>query len=409
MNESIQAARSAALDLLKPSAKEVAHARELHAEALVIDTYGAIPRAAVDGEALKAVVEADASPAEVAALAEEMSYTRCATDPAERAEFFTAWEAAGVTAVFHSSGDIRQCLPRAVRLYAHPLYTADLLQERYRRAATPDDITAAKQASRHCIVETFCETPLPELWNSAEEEMSFIRVFFQLGARMMHLTYNRRNMIGDGCMESADAGLSDFGRGVVAEMNRVGVMVDVAHCGQRTSLEAAKASALPIVASHTGSQALSGHRRCKNPEVIRAIADTGGLIGVCCVPAFLGLSGDIRAMLDHIDDLVRRVGVDHVAIGTDSGYTSTRSAAEAAKVPPRPRGRQNWANFWGDGDPLFDPHWRQPHMIQSLAWTNWPMFTLGLVQRGYADDDIRKLIGGNILRVFRTVFDQRQP
>lgn len=221
---------------------------------------------------------------------------------------------------------------------------------------------------------------------------------------MMHLTYNRRNMVGDGCAEPGNAGLSDFGRAVVAEMNRVGVIVDVAHSGWRTSLEAAQMSERPIVASHSACCALNLHHRNKPDEVIRAIADTRGYIGICAVPAFLGGRGDIHALLDHIDHVARTFGVDHVAIGTDAAYVSRRSEQEQAKVPPRRRTRPGWEHLWPADDPLFDLQWQQEHQRLSLAWTNWPLFTVGLVQRGYSDDDIQKILGGNVLRVARAVW-----
>ncbi len=155
--------------------------------------------------------------------------------------------------------------------------------------------------------------PIPQDWNSVEEELRDIRIFFQLGIRIMHLTYNRRNMIGDGCAEPANAGLSDFGRAVVAQMNHVGVIVDVAHAGWQTSLEAAQVSKRPMVSSHSGCCALNRHYRCKPDEVIGAIADTGGYIGICCIPAFLGGSGDISSVLDHIDYVIKGLFVSSCA------------------------------------------------------------------------------------------------
>ena len=190
-------------------------------------------------------------------------------------------------------------------------------------------------------------------------------------------------------------------------MNRVGVIVDVSHSGWRTSLEAARASTRPMVASHSVCGALHRHIRSKPDEVIRAIADTGGYIGIACIPAFLGGRGDLGSFLDHIDYAVRKFGADHVAIGTDRGWTSSRAAAASAKLPP-PKKRGNWPftfeSFWPANDPAFDmARWGQARQVKSLAWTNWPLFTVGLAQRGYADLDIQKIIGGNVLRVARAV------
>ena len=248
--------------------------------------------------------------------------------------------------------------------------------------------------------------PLPQAWVCVEEELRYIRTFFQLGCRMMHITYNRRNPIGDGCAEPANGGLSDFGRAVVQEMNRVGVMVDVAHTGWQTCLDAAEVSDRPILSSHSAAGALNEHHRCKPDDVMRAIADTGGLLGITNVPAFLGGSGDISAMLDHIDYVAREFGVEHVSIGTDAPYVSSAAAAQERKIPSRRAGRRGWEALWLPDDPIFAPEWHRDHQRLSMAWTNWPMFTIGLVQRGYSDDDIRKIIGGNLLRVARAVLPQ---
>ena len=100
------------------------------------------------------------------------------------------------------------------------------------------------------------------------------------------------------------------------------------------------------------------------------------------------------------------VGVDHVTIGTDRPYISCRAQEESAKVPARPGNRPRWEALWEVNDPVQRAEWRQERMLQSTAWTNFPLFTVGMVQRGYADDDIRKILGGNILRVAREVLGE---
>jgi membrane dipeptidase len=404
MNEIIQRAREIALSILKPSQRELEHGMELHRNSIVCEAYGFAPRAAVDGDAVKAAVEAGASEAELQDMMEDMRMTRYVTDPGEREEFMTAWEAAGVTCILQNAGEEGNSIPRLIKRLARFTYVTDMMRDFVQKAVTPEDIVAAKRQNKHCLYLTCNGVPLPQDWVSVEEELRYIRVFFQLGIRMMHLTYNRRNMIGDGCAESSNAGLSDFGRAVVAEMNRVGVIVDVAHSGWQTCLDAAKVSERPIVASHSACWSLNQHHRCKPDEVIRAIVDTGGYIGICCVPAFLGGSGDINAMLDHIDYVVKRFGVDYVAIGTDVAYASSASGQEYRKIPKRRSSRSRWEALWLPNDPLFAAEWRQEHQRLSLAWTNWPVFTVGLVQRGYSDEDIQKILGGNVLRVARAVW-----
>jgi len=272
------------------------------------------------------------------------------------------------------------------------------------RVIAADDILEAKRAKKAALALCTCGVPLSQRWDAKEDELEQIRVFFQLGVRMMHLTYNRRNLIGEGCGEAANAGLSDFGRAAIAEMNRVGVIVDVAHSGWRTSLEAAKASKQPVVASHTGAHALNAHFRCKPDDVLRAIVDGGGIIGICAVSQFLGRSRDLNAMLDHIDYVARRFGVDHVAIATDQGYRSRAAGAEYGRIPKRQR---PWTAEWEGLWPV--PLASEPASEATMAWTNWPLFTVGLVKRGYSDRDIQKIIGGNALRMVKTAFPARAP
>jgi membrane dipeptidase len=218
----------------------------------------------------------------------------------------------------------------------------------------------------------------------------------------MHVTYNRRNLLGDGCAEPANGGLSDLGRSAVAELNRVGVIVDVAHSGWRTSLEAAQVSQKPIVASHTACDAVNHHIRAKPVEVIKAIVDGGGLVGICCIPQFLGGNGDIHALLAHIDYVAKRFGVQHVGIGTDIAYTSSQAAAENRKVPVSGRRHTRYEALWPDGS-----LGKRLPGEKSLAWTNWPLFTVGMVQRGYKDNDIRQILGLNMLRVSEAVYQDR--
>ncbi|MBM3457449.1 MAG: dipeptidase, partial [Armatimonadetes bacterium] len=185
-------------------------------------------------------------------------------------------------------------------------------------------------------------------------------------------------------------------------LNRVGVIVDVAHSGWRTSLEAAKASIRPMVASHTTCAGLNHHIRAKPDEVMRAIVDGGGLVGICCIPHFLGRTGDLTALLDHVEYVVKKFGVDHVGIGTDVGYRSRQDAGQLQKVPARARRRTRYEAFWPEDALLAGPEAaRRYPKAGSLAWTNWPLITVGLVQRGYSDGEIQKILGQNMLRVLK--------
>ena len=393
-NEKIRSARDAALAVLKPSRKDLEHGLELHANSLVVESYGFSPRSAISGEAMRKAIEAGASSLELEDLHTEMLLARVADDPSQRREYLDAWNASGVTCVFQNAGEEGSSPLRLLKRLAHFTYLTDVLRDSVSRAAFPADIEIARKQNRHCLYLTGNGVPLAQEWNSVAGELSHIHLFFQLGIRMMHLTYNRRNVLGDGCAEAANGGLSDLGRAAIAEMNRVGVIVDVAHSGWRTSLEAAKASRKPMVASHSGAVEVHRHIRSKPDDVIRAIADTGGYVGVYSVASFLGRSGDLNAMLDHIEYLVKHFGADHVAIGTDIAYVPRSAEAEARKMGPRPKSRARYEALWPPGTMDSKTH-------PSLSWTNWPMFTVGMVQRGISDGDVQKILGGNVMRVVR--------
>jgi membrane dipeptidase len=365
LNPQIQQAREAALAVLKPTAAELERGLRLHAESLVFDSYGFSPRAAIDGAAMAAVIE-------------------------DR----DAWNASGVTCIFQNAGQECQDPLRLMKRLARFTFATDVMKDFVSKAAVPADIESAKAAGRHALYMTGNGVPLTQEWISKEDELQYVKIFFQLGIRMMHLTYQRRNMIGDGCGETSNAGLSDFGRTAVAEMNKVGVIPDCAHSGWQTSLEAAKVSSRPVVASHSTCAAIHPHIRSKPDEVIRAIVDSGGYIGICCISKFLRGTGDISALLDHIQYVTKNFGVDHVAIGTDVAYSSQNSREENQKLPKRSRSREPFRSLWPKDD-----FTETAQMTNSLAWTNWPLYTVGLVQRGYSDDDIRKIIGGNVMRV----------
>jgi membrane dipeptidase len=397
-NEKIQRPREIALDILKPSQRDLEHGLELHANSLVFESYGFAPRAAVDLRAFQKATEDRASDMELQDMREDMAMTRAVVAEEERREFIQAWDASGVTCIFQNCGEESSEPMRLLKRLARFTYLTDHLDGVLRRAVRPDDIVQAKKDKMGCLYFSGNGVPLTHSWVSVEDELRYVRIFYQLGIRMMHLTYNRRNRLGDGCAETANGGLSDFGRTAIDEMNRLGVIVDVAHSGWQTSLEAAQHSKKPMVASHSTCAGVYEHIRSKPDKVIRAIADSGGYIGICCIPRFLRHSGDIQAMMDHIDYAVKRFGADHVAIGTDVAYSS-RTNDNAPRVPTRPQ-RTRFAALWPPDDFA-----TTDRMRQSIAWTNWPLFTVGMVQRGHSDEDIQKILGGNTLRVARAALD----
>lgn len=390
MTSRIEKAWQAGLDTLKPSEKDLQHGLELHKESIVVDSYGFAPTSLIDKEKIDQLIDEDASPREITDHMQEMLMSGYARDDELFKEVKEAWERSGVTCIFQNAGEEGQSVQRILKRHANFIYTTDFRRDFLGRAVVPEDIIESKKTGKRCLYFSANGVPLLQEWENAVEELKYIRYFFKLGCRMMHLTYNRRNMLGDGCGEKSDCGLSDLGEAAIKEMNRVGIIVDVAHCGQRTSLEAAKVSSRPVVASHSSCADLHMHVRGKTDEVIGAIAESGGYIGMCCLPFILRGSQDIRALIEHIDHVVKRYGADHVAIGTDRGHTAESNLT--VELKPYPKGRPAFTALWPENS-------RGPRNDITMTWTNWPLFTVGLVQKGYSDEDIKKIIGGNVLRV----------
>lgn len=385
-----------ALDILHPTQKELEHGLELHRNSYVFDAYGFAPSGGGKFPRLDELIRQHASRDELTYALEEFKMNQSFREPAMRKLLVEAWETAGVDGVFQNSGVEGNDIENLIKRLGSFTAVVDQLTEFYERAVFPDQFAGIRERGHRALYMTTNGVPISSKGMSAGEALLHISVFFNLGIRMMHLTYNRRNLIGDGCAETANGGLSDFGRLVIEEMNRVGVIPDVAHCGQQTSLEAALCSKKPVVASHAAAGQLSTHYRSKNNEVIEAIKKTNGYVGVCGIGNFLQRTRDIRAFLDHIEYIARTFGVDHVAIGTDRS-TQLAPVETDEKMPGN---RPIWekfklpANSTSDANVTLD-------QFYSLAWTNWPLFTVGLVQRGFTDDEIRKIIGGNVLRVCR--------
>ena len=388
--------RALALKMLQPTQKELEHGLELHHNSFVFDAYGFMPGGGGKAERLEQIIAENGSRDERSAAREEFSSNLAFfQNPAMKKMLREAFEYSGVDCIFQNAGvegnDVERMLKR---LSCFTLLT-DREEDLFERAVFPEKLEGIRQRGHKALYLTTNGVPLSSKLVSAEEALEHIAVFFRLGVRMMHLTYNRRNLIGDGCAEKADGGLSDFGRMVIAEMNRVGIIPDVAHSGQRTSFEAALYSKRPVVASHTVAGRLSTHFRAKSDEVIEAIKKSGGYVGICCIPRFLGGSSNICAFLDHIEYAARKFGVDHVAIGTDRSTTLAPCEFSGTPAPSR----RIWESYWpdpGDGGSKVTEE-----QFNSLMWLNWPCFTVGLVQRGFSDAEIQKIIGGNVLRVVK--------
>lgn len=393
----------AALAALKPSKRDMEYGLGLHRESIVCEPYGFSPLSEVPPSYILKKAETNASPREMQSYRAEMRVIHYLLDEGEWEVYREAFDQSGITCIFQNAGEEIQdpliILERLSR-YSH---VTDMKSDFVFKAVVPEDMERAKKENRHCLYMMSNGVPLMQRWQSPEEELHLLKLFFMLGVRMMHLTYNRRNMLGDGCGEPANAGLSDFGRIAVREMNRVGIMVDIAHSGEQTGFDAVKASSRPVVASHSACAALNSHCRCKSDSLIRAVAESGGYIGICAIQKFIGGRGGINDVLDHIDYATKKFGSDHVAIGTDISYLSPVKKEKEIQGPPGQRMRPGWEKLW----PAYEvPEARRKDFERyapTLSWTNWPLFTVGLVQRGYSDADIRKIIGENVLRTAKEV------
>lgn len=227
------------------------------------------------------------------------------------------------------------------------------------------------------------------------KDLELLELAYEFGLRLQQLTYNNHNFIGAGCMEPNDAGLSNFGRQFVAKCNELGVIVDTGHSGKQTTLDACKHSKQIVVATHTGADKVYSHQRCKSDEELKAIADTGGVIGIFAMPWFIAKDPQhttIDHFLDHIDYVVNLVGADHVGIGTDWPMPQTKWMALTFKKHVAP----SLGFAPGDG-----PSTEYIHGLKD--YRSFSNITAGLVARGYPDREIIKIIGGNWLRVIDEV------
>jgi len=223
--------------------------------------------------------------------------------------------------------------------------------------------------------------------NALNGDIGMVDFYYRLGVRQMLFAYNRNNLAGGGCHDE-DIGLTDFGREVIREMNRVGMVVDCSHCAYKTSMEAIEASESPVIFSHANARKLCDHERNIWDDQIKACAATGGVVGVTGVGIFLGPRGPtVEHLAEHIDHMVELIGADHVGFGMDSVLHVHKPNQ------PFTRSREYWpARQYPDGGTGYVPPEEAPHLTQAL------------LDRGYSEADIRGILGGNFLRVAETVW-----
>lgn len=251
-----------------------------------------------------------------------------------------------------------------------------------------DDILRAKRENRFGIILNFQNTT--HFGASLEK----LELFYRLGIRQIQMTYNDLNLVGCGCTERVDCGLSRYGLKVVERMNRLGILIDVSHSGYRTSLDTIEASDAPVAFTHTVCKAVYNHDRGKTDDQLEAIAKRNGYVGIVLVPNFITAEAEasVEHFLDHVDHAVKVVGADKVGIGTDY----------AEPYPPIGE-RMN-------EDIVASLGFEAKHAIdfnrKTKGYSNWRDYitlTRGLITRGYNDEEIKGILGGNFLRIFREV------
>ena len=226
-----------------------------------------------------------------------------------------------------------------------------------------------------------------------------VDTFFALGQRVSQLTYNYQNRIGSGFLETNDSGLTVFGAEVVARMNAVGMAVDLSHCGDRTTLDGIAAARKPVIFSHASARALApDHLRCKTDEMIRGMARSGGVMGIPFLRMMIRPDEPVTVdhVIDHFDHVAKLVGIEHVGVGSDMDIVGNPNPVNGEPMRETP----NWDRYKLHKD-------EKGQWMLTIRGLDHPrrMFDLteGLIRRGYSDQNIRLVLGGNWRRAIGAI------
>jgi membrane dipeptidase len=226
-----------------------------------------------------------------------------------------------------------------------------------------------------------------------EDQIGFLRLFKDLGVGVIQMAYNTQNLVGTGCYEKNDGGLSEFGREVVAEMNRVGILCDLSHVGAKTSEDVIRASKKPVAYTHCLPAGLKQHPRNKSDEQLRFISEHGGFVGVTMFPPFLkrGPQSTVDDYVEAIEYVMNLVGEDQVGIGTDftQGY-----GREFFDWITHDKGYGRKLTDFGDVI--------NPEGIRTIG--DMPNLTAAMEKRGWKEGRIRKVLGENWVRLLKDVW-----
>jgi len=321
-------------------------------------------------------------------------------DPRVRTEYEAVWRASGVTVASSSLEDDappNQAFDEAMVMTAATRALLDVLRPKFELATDAESIRRIHAEGRHGIIMNFQNT------TAFGSDLDRVDLFCNLGLRIVQLTYNLRNLVADGCLEPADGGLSLFGRRLVKRLNRQNILIDLSHCGRKTVHDVLEHSEQPVIMSHISCDAVYPHDRAQRDEELRAVAQSGGFVGLLLVPAFIqpDFSGDLDAFKRQLEHAIEVVGIDRVGIGTDYGRCAQwQDGSENQETP-------------GDGVPpeTFDwGAWQAKHRLGYTfdqvgynRWTDWPNLTALLIDMGLSEGEVRGVLGDNFLRVYEQV------
>jgi membrane dipeptidase len=304
--------------------------------------------------------------------------------------------ASGMTAVFDNMMDGMSCVTSTFGwkwddiIHDLGMRLSDIAHQDFVTVArTVSDIEQAHETGRVAIVFALeAATPI-------ENEVDRLDILYGFGVRQMGLVYSESNMLGSGLKEPGDGGLTLLGRRAVERMNKLGIAVDVSHSSDRTCMDAYEVSAKPVLITHAGARTVWDTPRMKPDEVIVGCAQTGGVIGIEAAP-HTTISADhpqhsLESVMDHFTYCVDLVGIDHVTFGPDTLFGDhvglhSAFAGNFALEQPRPFEKVPYVD--GIENPAENYH-------NIIGW---------LVKHGYSDEDIQKVVGGNIMRVLREIW-----
>ena len=275
--------------------------------------------------------------------------------------------------------------------------------DNYVLVRSTDDVDRAAESGRTGIVLGFQGA------NWVGTDLDRIRAVDELNVKVIDLAYNRGNTLGDGCCEGRDAGLTMLGREAVEELNDRGILLDVSHANDATTMDIVEHSADPVIASHIGCRALANSQgRAKTDEQLRAVAEAGGVNCITPFPPVIKRdpethevqSATIHDVLNHVDHAVEVGGIDSVAFGGDMS-DRTLDSGSIHQGSNLNVWRKTHPEVYGDGPTdRMDPY---PEGLN--RYTKLENLTRGLIDRGYDDDEVRKVFGGNLRCVFESVWE----